>query len=214
MIGSCVYCLKENVDVHKDHLIPRVRGGSDEIENCVTACEKCNLSKATMTPSEWRPIGLASWIYEKEKFLSVKYRMKAKNKAHPNLYCMWYESPLTERIVTCIRNDKISHSAMIYWWESDPKPNEDRYVFKFGLACSERRCMDKCDAVSGGSLRSVYVEHAVGRRAFREMGRVLYHYKWLWPIQRQAIETYDDLSLLPDVRSGGRIERNAIYMCG
>jgi hypothetical protein len=43
VIGSCVYCLKENVDVHKDHLIPRVRGGSDEIENYVTACEKIEI---------------------------------------------------------------------------------------------------------------------------------------------------------------------------
>jgi hypothetical protein len=214
MIGTCVYCLIENVEIHKDHLIPRVRGGSDEIENCVTACEKCNLSKATMTPSEWRTIGLASWIYEKERFLSVKYRMKARNKNHPSLYCMWCESLLTERIISCIRNDKINHSAMIYWWEPFDrlKPNE-KDVFKFGLACFERRCMDKCDGVPG-SLRSVHVEHVVGQRALREMGRVLYHYKWLWQIQRQAIETYDDLSRLPDVRSGGRIERAAIHMCG
>src|SRR5260370_2425229 len=158
MIGTCVYCMAENVEIHKDHLIPRVRGGSDEIENCVTACVGCNLSKSNMTPSEWKQYGLPSWIYEKERFLSDKYRMKARNKNHPALICMWCETLLTEKIVSCIRNDKIDHSAMIYWWEPSDrwKSNGSKDVFKFGLACFDRRCVLKCDNVNG-LLRSVHV---------------------------------------------------------
>lgn len=31
--------------IHVDHIIPRCKGGTDNLENLVTACRKCNLTK-------------------------------------------------------------------------------------------------------------------------------------------------------------------------
>jgi hypothetical protein len=44
----CVYCGgRPGADhLHVDHFIPKSRGGSDNPENLVCACEKCNLAKS------------------------------------------------------------------------------------------------------------------------------------------------------------------------
>ncbi len=49
----CRYCGKHADPIHIDHVIPRVRGGSDDASNLAVACRPCNLSKATKTPEEW-----------------------------------------------------------------------------------------------------------------------------------------------------------------
>lgn len=46
----CGYCLGRGTTV--DHIYPRSRGGSERWENLVTACERCNQSKADRTPEE------------------------------------------------------------------------------------------------------------------------------------------------------------------
>lgn len=48
---TCQYCGR-NVKTHKivlhvDHIIPKKRGGGDELSNLITSCEDCNLSKMT-----------------------------------------------------------------------------------------------------------------------------------------------------------------------
>lgn len=53
------------------------------MENCVIACRSCNLEKRDKTPSEWRPVGLSAWLYEKEKTLAAKYRMPARERREP-----------------------------------------------------------------------------------------------------------------------------------
>jgi HNH endonuclease len=44
---TCVYCGAQppGVILHVDHVIPRANGGSDDIDNLVTACDGCNLGK-------------------------------------------------------------------------------------------------------------------------------------------------------------------------
>jgi len=46
---TCRYCgrspLEDKVKLHCDHIVPRVRGGEDELENLVTACSDCNSGK-------------------------------------------------------------------------------------------------------------------------------------------------------------------------
>lgn len=46
---TCVYCGRRPPDVvlHVDHKHPRSKGGEDTFENLVTACQDCNLGKAT-----------------------------------------------------------------------------------------------------------------------------------------------------------------------
>ena len=54
---KCVYCGRDskkdnNIILHIDHLIPRSKGGSDEINNLVTSCIECNLGKGDILLEE------------------------------------------------------------------------------------------------------------------------------------------------------------------
>ena len=55
--ACCVYCgfkpSAEDEPLTLDHVMPRSRGGSDEVENLVPACRSCNSSKGARTPEEW-----------------------------------------------------------------------------------------------------------------------------------------------------------------
>lgn len=47
---TCSYCgrspIKDsNVELHCDHIIPRAKGGEDEIGNLTTSCKECNMGK-------------------------------------------------------------------------------------------------------------------------------------------------------------------------
>lgn len=50
---ACQYC-GDTENLHCDHVMPKSRGGSDEMDNLVTACGPCNMSKGAKTPEEWR----------------------------------------------------------------------------------------------------------------------------------------------------------------
>jgi 5-methylcytosine-specific restriction enzyme A len=51
----CQYCgtRKEQSQLSVDHLIPRSRGGPDEITNYVSACRPCNQAKANLHPADF-----------------------------------------------------------------------------------------------------------------------------------------------------------------
>lgn len=57
---DCVYC-GEPAD-HRDHVIPRSRGGHAEEGNIVPACHTCNESKSGFTPEEWLARGLYVYV--------------------------------------------------------------------------------------------------------------------------------------------------------
>jgi len=48
---TCQYCGAHGsgIELHVDHKVPRVLGGSDDDSNLVTACQKCNLKKGSKT---------------------------------------------------------------------------------------------------------------------------------------------------------------------
>lgn len=48
----CVYCGKDAA--HVDHVMPKARGGSDDLSNLVPCCTRCNHAKGIMTAEEWR----------------------------------------------------------------------------------------------------------------------------------------------------------------
>lgn len=46
---TCVYCggkPSQGYTLHVDHIIPKSKGGSNELNNLVTACEICNIGKS------------------------------------------------------------------------------------------------------------------------------------------------------------------------
>lgn len=51
---SCVYCGADGPTLHCDHVVPVSRGGRSVMENLVTACAPCNLSKSNkLLVEEW-----------------------------------------------------------------------------------------------------------------------------------------------------------------
>jgi 5-methylcytosine-specific restriction endonuclease McrA len=52
----CAYCGQPADQV--DHVIPRVRGGSDALENLVAACRRCNTSKGDRTRPQQKAVFL------------------------------------------------------------------------------------------------------------------------------------------------------------
>ena len=52
----CVYCGNKYPydELEIEHMIPKARGGQDNIRNCQLACQTCNRAKGTMTDIEFR----------------------------------------------------------------------------------------------------------------------------------------------------------------
>jgi hypothetical protein len=50
---KCAYCGKTDVPLQIEHLIPKVRGGSDRVSNLTLACEPCNQRKGNRTAQEY-----------------------------------------------------------------------------------------------------------------------------------------------------------------
>ncbi len=50
----CVYCSSSGKKLHCDHIVPISRGGTNDLSNLATACERCNTSKGARTLEEWR----------------------------------------------------------------------------------------------------------------------------------------------------------------
>ncbi len=51
---TCKYCGKVGGTLEVDHVIPFSKGGSDELDNLVCACKKCNRQKKDKTLEEFK----------------------------------------------------------------------------------------------------------------------------------------------------------------
>lgn len=49
---KCMYCLRSDLPLTIDHVIPKSKGGDDSWENLVAACTRCNNKKGDRTPEE------------------------------------------------------------------------------------------------------------------------------------------------------------------
>jgi 5-methylcytosine-specific restriction endonuclease McrA len=52
--GRCWYCGRQPEELTVDHAKPRSRGGQNQDDNLLPACEYCNNLKANLTVSEFR----------------------------------------------------------------------------------------------------------------------------------------------------------------
>lgn len=50
---KCAYCNKSDIPLEVEHIIPKVRGGSNRISNLTIACHKCNQKKGSKTAKEF-----------------------------------------------------------------------------------------------------------------------------------------------------------------
>ena len=49
----CVYCGISNTPLEVEHVRPKIRGGSNRVDNLVTACHPCNQAKGNQTAAEF-----------------------------------------------------------------------------------------------------------------------------------------------------------------
>ena len=45
---TCQYCGRSGVELEADHIVPISKGGSNDIDNLITACKACNRGKLDM----------------------------------------------------------------------------------------------------------------------------------------------------------------------
>jgi hypothetical protein len=67
---ECAYCGTADGPFHRDHVVPRSRGGPDTPSNLVMACAPCNLHKSASLPSEWMGDGVPSLVAKIEERIS------------------------------------------------------------------------------------------------------------------------------------------------
>ncbi len=49
---TCQYCGSKSSSMTIDHIIPKDRGGNDNWDNLITACQQCNKKKGNLLPEE------------------------------------------------------------------------------------------------------------------------------------------------------------------
>jgi 5-methylcytosine-specific restriction endonuclease McrA len=50
---KCAYCGKDSIPLEIEHIIPRIRGGSNRVSNLTLACNSCNQEKGNSTAVEF-----------------------------------------------------------------------------------------------------------------------------------------------------------------
>jgi len=50
---KCAYCSREGMPLQVEHIIPRIRGGTNRVSNLTLACETCNQAKGNRTAEEF-----------------------------------------------------------------------------------------------------------------------------------------------------------------
>ena len=76
----CAYCGQKLTEETRtiDHIIPKKRGGTDSIDNLVSACTICNNAKGEKTPDEYRESlkikisDMKQKLYSKKRFYYEK----------------------------------------------------------------------------------------------------------------------------------------------
>ncbi len=52
-VRKCVYCGKNNLPLEIEHIIPKIRGGTNRVSNLTLACHRCNQKKGDKTAAEF-----------------------------------------------------------------------------------------------------------------------------------------------------------------
>ena len=180
---KCAYCGAIGRKMHRDHVVPRSRGGPDSPSNIVMVCEDCNLSKGPRLPSEWmRSVPQIVAAIERRisdrvvvSFGRRRYPVTARPKPEP-LVC----TPCDEVIEGPPTGEWAGrHWGMLRWWEDAAT----KIVARCEVWCPA--CMwtsARKDLVDhrhdGRLLRDIPIEWCAGSRAAKEIGRIATTYLW------------------------------------
>ncbi len=123
--GRCFYCGRwtnpyETLEI--DHIRPKSRGGTDDIDNLVPSCKSCNQSKRGQLLDEWR-VGRAAQHYE------LGYGHVARPEEGP----LWFE---TEDFRAAGYDQR--RKSIIEQWK------QDRREFNFQFLCFPRYAPTVC----------------------------------------------------------------------
>lgn len=97
--SRCAYCgkqlPKDSIDATIDHVIPKTKGGRNNIENLLPCCRSCNTSKGVKTLEEYRfwytckKYNIPRFSTEQLLYLSEKIKLK---KIFPKLVKFYFET--------------------------------------------------------------------------------------------------------------------------
>ncbi len=117
---SCAYCGTRTGPFHRDHVVPRSRGGPDEPLNIVFACVACNSSKRDLLPSEWRP-HTPPFVAMIERRVSAVVSKKVRGTRRAQV------SPVAPPPISCAACKRPLYpnwDAHVLWWEEPQEPFE------------------------------------------------------------------------------------------
>ena len=82
---KCAYCGKSGIPLEIEHIIPKIRGGSNRVSNLTLSCQRCNLKKGNRTAKEF---GYSKIEKQAKKSLqSATFMNTVRKKIVENLHC-------------------------------------------------------------------------------------------------------------------------------
>lgn len=108
----CAYCEKEVADLHRDHVVPRARGGPDNAFNIVMACQQCNSAKRDSLPSEWLGDRCPPAILLIEAKVHAKLKAVFKKRDYKDARTDWEDLMimLCKTVDSCLRSPNVADS--------------------------------------------------------------------------------------------------------
>ena len=124
---TCKYCGRQSdsVTMHVDHILPVSKGGTNDMENLLTACSDCNLGKADKSITTPLPVDYLKRKQElSEQQLAAKESMKAhraRQKRKTQFEAYWKEMTCATYPHASTMNTIFSYveefgEALVYRW--------------------------------------------------------------------------------------------------
>jgi len=124
----------DNIQMTKDHIIPRVAGGSDHIDNMQTMCSKCNNKKGHKFKKE--DFSNGKGLYSYEEAVEIMKKKKLDNILHPNDFSNSFKSQVKKDLLNKYPQfpEVQKRLKSIRSQKKDPFKNLDDKDVKYALA--------------------------------------------------------------------------------